>query len=186
MTKDETQAAWHWHKFMMQEATRTLQMFGRITKLRRTQLYVARTIPKVILNPRAWRTNKRMCFVQGWLIVLSTKRKYFSLPLFGVYLIFLSFSIILGSLKKNKRMLHYKGGSSVIDILVPSARNTLILRARGHMQEKDTQEKSSMGQGVKTQRQSATRLAYKACFRWFSWEKHGADIRPKMQEWKCN
>jgi hypothetical protein len=100
--------------------------------------------------------------------VLSTKRKYFSLPLFGVYLIFLSFSIILGSLKKNKRMLCYKGGSSVTDILVPSARNILMLRERGHMQEKDTREKSSMGQGVKTQRKSATRLAYKACFRWFS------------------
>jgi hypothetical protein len=77
--------------------------------------------------------------------VLSTKRKYFSLPLFGVYLIFLSFSIISGSLKKNKRMLHYKGGTSVTYILVPSARNILMLRARGHMQEKDTREKSSMG-----------------------------------------
>jgi len=99
---------------------------------------------------------------------LSTKRKYFSLPLFGVYLIFLSFSIILESLKKNKRMLRYKGGTSVADIRVPSARNTLMLIARGHMQEKDTREKTSMGQGVKMQRQSATRLAYKACFRWFS------------------
>jgi hypothetical protein len=59
-------------------------------------------------------------------------------------------------------MLHYKGGSSVIDVLVPSVRNTLMFRARGHMQEKDTQEKSSMGQGVKTQRQSATRIAYEA------------------------
>jgi hypothetical protein len=114
--------------------------------------------------------------------VLPTKRKYFSLPLFGVYLIFLSFSIILESLKKNKRMLCYKGGTSVTDILVPSARNTLMLRERRHMQEKDTREKSSMGQGVKTQRQSATRLVYKACFRWFSREQHGADIRPKMQE----
>jgi hypothetical protein len=100
--------------------------------------------------------------------VLPTKRKYFSLPLFGVYLIFLSFSIILESLKKNKRMLRYKGGTSVTDILVPSARNILVLRERRHMQEKDTREKSSMGQGVKMQRQSATGLVYKACFRWFS------------------
>jgi hypothetical protein len=100
--------------------------------------------------------------------VLSTKRKYFSFPLFVVYLIFLSFSIILESLKKNKRILCYKGGMSVTGILVPSARNTLMLRSRRHMQERDTREKSSMGQGVKTQRQSATRLAYKACFRWFS------------------
>jgi hypothetical protein len=90
------------------------------------------------------------------------KRKYFSLPLLGVYLIFLSFSIILEILKKNKRMLHYKGGMSVTYMLVPSERNTFMLRARGHMQEKDTREKSSMGQGVKTQRQRATRPAYKA------------------------
>jgi hypothetical protein len=80
--------------------------------------------------------------------VLSTKRKYFSLPLFWVYLIFLSFSIILGSLKNNKIMLRYKGLMSVTDIIVSSARNTMMLRERGHMQEKDTREKSSMGQGV--------------------------------------
>jgi hypothetical protein len=78
--------------------------------------------------------------------VLPIKRKYFSLPLFGVYLIFLSFSIILERLKKNKRMLHYKGGSSFADILLSSARNTWMLREKGHMQEKDTREKSSMGQ----------------------------------------
>jgi hypothetical protein len=72
--------------------------------------------------------------------VLSIKRKYFSLPLFRVYLIFLSFSIILESLKKNKIMLRYKGGTSVADILVRSARNTQMLRARGHMQERDTQK----------------------------------------------
>jgi hypothetical protein len=29
------------------------------------------------------------------------------------------------------------------------------------MQQKDTQENTSMGQGVKTQRQSATRLVYR-------------------------
>jgi hypothetical protein len=65
--------------------------------------------------------------------VLPTKRKYFSLPLFGVYLIFLSFSIILESLKKNKRMLRYKGGWSVADILVPSARNTWMIKVKGYM-----------------------------------------------------
>jgi hypothetical protein len=77
----------------------------------------------------------------------------------------LYFSIILESLKKNKRMLRYKGGTSVTNILFPSARNTLMLKARRHVQEKDTRENSYMGQGVKTQRQSATRLAYKACFK---------------------
>ena len=50
-------------------------------------------------------------------------------------------------------------------ILVPSTRNTLILIARRHVQGKETQENSTMGQGVKTQRQSATRIAYKACFK---------------------
>jgi hypothetical protein len=89
----------------------------------------------------------------------SIKRKYFSHPLFGVYLIFLSFSIILESLKKNKRMLCYKGGTSVTSILVPSARNTLMLKERRHVQEKDTRENSSMGQGVKMQRKKC----YKAC-----------------------
>jgi hypothetical protein len=38
-------------------------------------------------------------------------------------------------------------------ILVPSARNILMLRARRHVQEKDTRENSSMGQGVRSQRQ---------------------------------
>jgi hypothetical protein len=65
--------------------------------------------------------------------VLPIKIKYFSLPLFGAYLIFLSFSIILESLKKNKRMLRYKGGSSVVDILVPRMRNTWMLREKGYM-----------------------------------------------------
>jgi hypothetical protein len=91
--------------------------------------------------------------------VFPIKRKYFSLPLFGVYLIFLSFSIILESLKKNKIMLRYKGGSSVIDILVPSAQNTWILGAKGHMQEKYTREKSSMGQRC----QDAEAKFYRAC-----------------------
>ena len=50
-------------------------------------------------------------------------------------------------------------------ILVPNARNTIMLISRRHVQEEDTWENSSMGQGVKTQRQSATRIAYKACFR---------------------
>jgi hypothetical protein len=58
----------------------------------------------------------------------------------------------LGSLKKNKRMIRYKGGMSVENILVPSIRNTLMFRARKHMQEKDTRENPSMGQGVKMHR----------------------------------
>jgi hypothetical protein len=77
----------------------------------------------------------------------------------------LSFSIFLKILKNNKIMLRYKGGTSVASILFPSARNTLMLRARRHVKEKDTWKNSSMGQGVKTQRQSATRPTYKVCFK---------------------
>jgi hypothetical protein len=94
----------------------------------------------------------------------SIKRKYISRLLFVVFFIFLSFSIFLKSLKKNKIMLRYKGGTSVSSILVPSERNTLMLKARRHVQGKDTRENSSMGQGVKTQRKSVTRLA-QACFK---------------------
>jgi hypothetical protein len=68
-------------------------------------------------------------------------------------------------LKKNKRMLRYKGETCVTNILVPGVRNTLMLRERKHVQENDTQENSFTDQGVNTQRQSATRLAYKACFK---------------------
>ena len=79
----------------------------------------------------------------------AIKRKYFSLPLFGVYLIFCLFQYF-EIVKKNKRMLRYKGGKSGERILVPSARNALMLIARRHVQEKDTQENSSMGQGVRS------------------------------------
>jgi hypothetical protein len=74
-----------------------------------------------------------MFFVQGKLIVLPIKINHFSLSLLGVYLIFLSFSTILEILKNNKRMLHYKGGLSVVNIIVPSAWNKGMLRAEGHM-----------------------------------------------------
>ena len=92
----------------------------------------------------------------------SIKRKHISRLLFGVFFIFLSFSIFLKSLKKNKRMLCYKGGTSVANIQVQGARTRLMFKVR-------TLRKNPPGpKGVKTQRQSATGLAYKACFRWFS------------------
>ena len=97
----------------------------------------------------------------------NTNKILFPSSFLGIFDFFLSFSIILEILKKNKRMLRYKGGSSVTYILVPSERNIGMLRAKGHMQEKDTREKSFMGQGVKTQRQSATWTVYEACFIWF-------------------
>jgi hypothetical protein len=77
----------------------------------------------------------------------------------------LSFSIFLKSLKKNKRMLHYKGGTSVTSILVPSARNKLILITRRHVQEKDIRGKFLHGSKCEVAEASATRLAYKAWFK---------------------
>jgi hypothetical protein len=73
--------------------------------------------------------------------VLPKKNIYFPSPLFGFFYFFVLFNF-LNSLKKNKRMLHYKQGTSVTSILFPSARNTLMLRARRHVQEKDTQGKN--------------------------------------------
>jgi hypothetical protein len=40
-----------------------------------------------------------------------------------------------------------------------------MLRERRHVQETTLDENSSMGQGVRSLRQCATRLAYKACFK---------------------
>jgi hypothetical protein len=48
---------------------------------------------------------------------------------------------------------------SVTNILVPSAWNTGMLRTKGHMQEKDTWEKSSRGQRC----QDAEAKCYRAC-----------------------
>ena len=61
--------------------------------------------------------------------------------------------------KKNKRMLHYKGGSSSANILVPRIQNTRILREKGHIQENDTWEKSSRGQRC----QDAEAKCYRPC-----------------------
>jgi hypothetical protein len=56
-------------------------------------------------------------------------------------------------------MLHYKGGLSVANILVPSTQNTGIIRAKGHMHEKDTQEKYSKDHKC----QDAEEKCYRAC-----------------------
>jgi len=57
---------------------------------------------------------------------------------------------------------------SVTIILVLGARNTLMHKEKGHMQKMDTWKKPPWAKGVKMQRKSATGLANKACFRWFS------------------
>ena len=51
-------------------------------------------------------------------------------------------------------------------ILVPSARNPLMLKARRHVQEKDTRGKFLHGLRCQVaEERSDTRLAYKACFK---------------------
>jgi hypothetical protein len=72
--------------------------------------------------------------------------------------------------KKNKGMLCYNGGTSVTNIQVQGARTRMMFRIM-------ILRKNPLGaKGVKTQRPSDTRLAYKVCFKWFSWEQHGAGI----------
>jgi hypothetical protein len=53
------------------------------------------------------------CALSKGELLCYQKRIYISRPLFLGFLIFLSFSIFLKDLKKNKRMLCYKGGMSV-------------------------------------------------------------------------
>jgi hypothetical protein len=91
--------------------------------------------------------------------VLPKKNIYFPSSFWGIFFIFLSFSIFLKSLKKNKRTLGYKGGTSVARILVPSARNTLMLRGRRHVLEKDTRGKFLHGSRCLV----AEAKCYKAC-----------------------
>jgi hypothetical protein len=51
-------------------------------------------------------------------------------------------------------------------ILVPSTRNILMLRARRHVQKKDSRGKFLHGSRCQvTEERSDTRLAYKACFK---------------------
>jgi hypothetical protein len=72
--------------------------------------------------------------------------------------------------KKNKGMIHYNRGTIGTSIQVQGARTRLMFRTM-------ILGKYPPGaKGVKTQRQSATRLVYKECFRWFSWEQHGVGI----------
>jgi hypothetical protein len=59
-------------------------------------------------------------------------------------------------------MLRYKGGMSVANIQVQGVGTRLMFKVR-------TLGKNPPGaKGVKMQRKSATGLAYKTCFKWFS------------------
>jgi hypothetical protein len=98
--------------------------------------------------------------------VLPNKKKIlFPSSFWGIFDFFVFFNNFG---KRIKECYVTKEESSVANILVPSTWNTGMLRAKGHMQEKDTRKNPPGAKGVKTQRQSATGLAYKACFRWFS------------------
>jgi hypothetical protein len=59
-------------------------------------------------------------------------------------------------------MLRYKGGTSVANIQVQGTWTRLIFKVQ------TLGKNPPRAKGVKTQRKSATGLAYKACFRWFS------------------
>jgi hypothetical protein len=72
--------------------------------------------------------------------------------------------------KNNKGMLRYNGGTSVKNIQVQGTRTRLMFNIM-------ILGKNPLGaKGVKMQRKSATRLAYKVCFRWFNWEQHNTGI----------
>jgi len=57
--------------------------------------------------------------------------------------------------------------------------NILLFR---HVQGKDTQENSSMGQGVRSQRQSDTGLAHKACFKGSVESNMGSTLGQKCRD----
>ena len=86
--------------------------------------------------------------------MLPNKKKILFPSSFWVYLIFLSFSIIL-----EKDSYVTKEESSAANILVPSAWNIGMFREKRHIQEKDNWEKSSRGQRC----QDAEEKCYRAC-----------------------
>jgi hypothetical protein len=90
----------------------------------------------------------------------ANKENTFPFLFLGYILFFCVFFNNFG--QKNKGMLRYNGGTSVTNIQVQGARTRLMFRIM-------ILGKNPPGaKGVKMQRQSATGLAYKACFRWFS------------------
>jgi hypothetical protein len=57
-----------------------------------------------------------------------------------------------------------------------------MLKARRHVQDKDTRGKFLHGSRCQIAKEkSVARLAYKECFKGSVESKHGADIRPKTQ-----
>jgi hypothetical protein len=89
--------------------------------------------------------NKHKDVLCPRMTILLPKREYISCPLFLEDLISFFFFKILTSLKRNKRILCYKGGMSVSDKKTSSKRMKHIdASARRHVQEKYIRENYSM------------------------------------------
>jgi hypothetical protein len=73
---------------MMQEATQNFHVFGRITKQRRTQLYVARTNFQGYIRSQILKKNESMCFAQGQFIVFPKKNINFLSSFWGILFFF--------------------------------------------------------------------------------------------------
>jgi hypothetical protein len=86
----------------------------------------------------------------------NTKKILFPSSFWGIFYFFVFFNNF-GKIIKECYIT--KDESSVANILVPSARNIGMLREKGHMREKDTQEKSSRGQRC----HDAEAKCYRAC-----------------------
>jgi hypothetical protein len=91
--------------------------------------------------------------------VLPIKKILFPSSFWGIF----DFFFFLNNFgKKNKGMLPYNGGMSVTNIQVQGTRKRLMFKIM-------ILRKNPLGaKGVKTHRQSATRLVFKVCFRWFN------------------
>jgi hypothetical protein len=73
---------------MLQEATQNFHVFGRITKQRRTQLYVARTNFQGYIRSQILKKNESMCFAQGQFIVFPKKNINFLSSFWGILFFF--------------------------------------------------------------------------------------------------
>jgi hypothetical protein len=88
--------------------------------------------------------------------MLPIKKILFPSSFWGIFDFFVFFNNFG---KKNKGMLRYNGGTSVTNIQVQGTRTRLMFRIM-------ILRKNPLGaKGVKMQKQSATRLAYKVCKR---------------------
>jgi hypothetical protein len=95
--------------------------------------------------------------------VLPIKKILFPSSFWGIFdFFFFKFVFFNDFGKKNKRMLCYNGGTSVTNIQFQGTRTRPMFKAM------TLRKIPPRDKGVKMQRQSATRLAYKVCFRWFS------------------